>query len=47
MCITVHGNILLLRINAHGYGEERLVVSNATAAGRAENRGVESIQQDQ
>ena len=33
--------------SAHGYGEERPVVSNATAAGRAENRRVELIRQDQ
>ncbi|HAJ92735.1 MAG TPA: flagellar motor protein MotB, partial [Gammaproteobacteria bacterium] len=33
--------------SAHGYGEERPVGSNATAAGRAENRRVELIRQDQ
>jgi outer membrane protein OmpA-like peptidoglycan-associated protein len=32
---------------AHGYGEERPVESNATAAGRAENRRVELIRQGQ
>ncbi|NOR41473.1 MAG: OmpA family protein [Gammaproteobacteria bacterium] len=33
--------------SAHGYGEERPVESNATAAGRAENRRVELIRQGQ
>ena len=33
--------------SAHGYGEERPVESNATAAGRAENRRVELLRQDQ
>ena len=33
--------------SAHGYGEERPVESNATAAGRAENRRVELLRQNQ
>ena len=33
--------------SAHGYGEERPVASNATAAGRAENRRVELLRQGQ
>jgi outer membrane protein OmpA-like peptidoglycan-associated protein len=34
-------------LGAHGYGEERSVESNATAAGRAENRRVELMRLDQ
>lgn len=34
-------------LGAHGYGEERAVESNATAAGRAENRRVELLRLDQ
>ena len=34
-------------LGAHGYGEERPVESNATAAGRAENRRVELMRLDQ
>ena len=39
----VHTEVL----GAHGYGEERPVASNTTAAGRAENRRVELIRLDQ
>jgi outer membrane protein OmpA-like peptidoglycan-associated protein len=34
-------------LGAHGYGEERPIEANATAAGRAENRRVELIRLDQ
>ena len=34
-------------LGAHGYGEERPIMGNATAAGRAENRRVELIRLDQ
>lgn len=34
-------------LGAHGYGEERPIEANETAAGRAENRRVELIRLDQ